>query len=154
MTLDKSQNKITNKVDPVFINGAIAFAERGKTYVDSEGRIHCPCKKCVNEEDMFLQLLLIISSIMVLNHHTMYGFITVNICRVMKHTKQIVTMKKVKLNHMTVSMSYLMTLFLRAAKLKLKTSWKVPVYIITQRWRSYLSTWRSLYTRGVMSFLY
>uniref|UniRef100_A0A251RXL6 Putative transposase-associated domain-containing protein n=1 Tax=Helianthus annuus TaxID=4232 RepID=A0A251RXL6_HELAN len=48
MTLDKSWTKITNKVDPVFINGAIAFAERGKTYVDSEGRIHCPCKKCVN----------------------------------------------------------------------------------------------------------
>uniref|UniRef100_A0A251UN04 Uncharacterized protein n=1 Tax=Helianthus annuus TaxID=4232 RepID=A0A251UN04_HELAN len=43
MTLDKSWTKITNKVDPVFINGAIAFAERGKTYVDSEGRIHCPC---------------------------------------------------------------------------------------------------------------
>ncbi|KAJ0592714.1 hypothetical protein HanHA300_Chr03g0088371 [Helianthus annuus] len=106
------------------------------------------------QEDMFPQLLLIISFIMVLNHHTMYGFITVNICRVMKQTKQIVTMKKVKMNHMTVSMSYLMTLFLRAAKLKLKTSWKVPVYIITQRWRSYLLTWRSLYTRGVMSFLY
>ncbi|KAJ0490081.1 putative Transposase-associated domain-containing protein [Helianthus annuus] len=48
MPLGKSWTKITNKVDPVFINGAIAFAERGKTYVDSEGRIHCPCKKCVN----------------------------------------------------------------------------------------------------------
>ncbi|KAJ0865961.1 putative Transposase-associated domain-containing protein [Helianthus annuus] len=48
MTLDKSWTKITNKVDLVLINGAIAFAKRGKTYVDSEGRIHCPCKKCVN----------------------------------------------------------------------------------------------------------
>ncbi|KAL8254928.1 hypothetical protein R6Q59_033149 [Mikania micrantha] len=48
MTLDKSWTKITNKVDPKFIKGAIAFAERGETYIDSEGRIHCPCRKCVN----------------------------------------------------------------------------------------------------------
>ncbi|KAJ0820638.1 hypothetical protein HanPSC8_Chr16g0710391 [Helianthus annuus] len=106
------------------------------------------------QEDMFPQSLLIISSIMVLNHHTMYGFIMVNIFRVMKQMIQIVTMKKVKTNHMTVSMSYLMMFFLRAAKLKLKTSWTVPIYVITQMWRSYLSIWRSLYTPGVMSFLY
>ncbi|KAD2805218.1 hypothetical protein E3N88_38595 [Mikania micrantha] len=48
MTLDKSWTKITNKVDPKFIKGAIAFAERGEAYIDSEGLIHCPCRKCVN----------------------------------------------------------------------------------------------------------
>ncbi|KAK9053298.1 hypothetical protein SSX86_029931 [Deinandra increscens subsp. villosa] len=48
MTLDKSWTKITNKIDPTFIKGATAFAERGKTYADSDGRIHCPCRKCVN----------------------------------------------------------------------------------------------------------
>ncbi|KAK9048338.1 hypothetical protein SSX86_032699, partial [Deinandra increscens subsp. villosa] len=48
MTLDKSWTKITNKIDPTFIKGAMDFADRGKTYVDSDGRIHCPCRKCVN----------------------------------------------------------------------------------------------------------
>ncbi|KAK1419537.1 hypothetical protein QVD17_28711 [Tagetes erecta] len=48
MTVDKSWTKITNKVDPKFVKGALAFANRGETYVDTEGRIHCPCKKCVN----------------------------------------------------------------------------------------------------------
>ncbi|KAD3639967.1 hypothetical protein E3N88_29190 [Mikania micrantha] len=32
----------------MFIKGAMAFAERGKTYVDSDGRIHYPCRNCVN----------------------------------------------------------------------------------------------------------
>ncbi|KAK1427929.1 hypothetical protein QVD17_16681 [Tagetes erecta] len=48
MTLDKSWTKITNKVDRRFMKGALDFAERGKDYVDSEGRIHCPCRSCVN----------------------------------------------------------------------------------------------------------
>ncbi|XP_076895544.1 uncharacterized protein LOC143548193 [Bidens hawaiensis] len=48
MTMDKSWTKITNKVDQRFIKGAIAFAEWGKRFADNEGRIHCPCKKCVN----------------------------------------------------------------------------------------------------------
>ncbi|KAD3639926.1 hypothetical protein E3N88_29149 [Mikania micrantha] len=48
ITLDKSWTKITNKIDPMFIKGAMAFAERGKTYVDSDGRMHCPCRNCVN----------------------------------------------------------------------------------------------------------
>ncbi|KAK1434294.1 hypothetical protein QVD17_00030 [Tagetes erecta] len=48
MTLDKSWTKITNKIDQKYIKGALAFAERGERYADDEGRIHCPCKKCVN----------------------------------------------------------------------------------------------------------
>ncbi|KAK1423380.1 hypothetical protein QVD17_18682 [Tagetes erecta] len=48
MTLDKSWTKITNKVDATFVKGALAFADRGETYVDTEGRIYCPCRKCVN----------------------------------------------------------------------------------------------------------
>ncbi|CAI9299780.1 unnamed protein product [Lactuca saligna] len=46
--MDKSWTKITNKVDPKFMKGAIAFAEMAKGYVDSEGRTHCPCKSCLN----------------------------------------------------------------------------------------------------------
>ncbi|KAI3708781.1 hypothetical protein L2E82_38226 [Cichorium intybus] len=46
--MDKSWIKIKNKIDPKFMNGAIAFADMAKAYVDSEGRIHCPCNKCVN----------------------------------------------------------------------------------------------------------
>lgn len=48
MTLDKSWTKIMNKVDPTFMKGALTFAERGKAYTDSDGRMHCPCRKCVN----------------------------------------------------------------------------------------------------------
>ncbi|KAK1406119.1 hypothetical protein QVD17_41406 [Tagetes erecta] len=48
MNLDKSWTKITNKVDPLFIKGAMTFAERGKTLIDNEGLIHCPCRKCGN----------------------------------------------------------------------------------------------------------
>nr|KAJ0191099.1 hypothetical protein LSAT_V11C800424070 [Lactuca sativa] len=48
MVMDKSWTKITNKVDPKFMKGAIAFAEMAKCYVDSEGRTHCPCKSCLN----------------------------------------------------------------------------------------------------------
>ncbi|KAD6119130.1 hypothetical protein E3N88_10401 [Mikania micrantha] len=40
--------KITNKVDPMFIKGVMAFVERGITYVSSYGRIHCPFRNCVN----------------------------------------------------------------------------------------------------------
>ncbi|XP_076910615.1 uncharacterized protein LOC143568318 [Bidens hawaiensis] len=48
MTFDKSWTKITNKADPTFIKGAIDFADWAKRYADSEGKIHCPCRKCVN----------------------------------------------------------------------------------------------------------
>nr|XP_043639223.1 uncharacterized protein LOC122610292 [Erigeron canadensis] len=48
MNVDKSWTKITNKYDRRYINGAMAFAEFGKRYVDSQGNIHCPCKECVN----------------------------------------------------------------------------------------------------------
>ncbi|KAJ0492169.1 putative Transposase-associated domain-containing protein [Helianthus annuus] len=48
MNLDKSWTKITNKVDPNFIRGAIAFAKWAERYADTEGRIHCPCRNCVN----------------------------------------------------------------------------------------------------------
>ncbi|XP_076906809.1 uncharacterized protein LOC143563057 [Bidens hawaiensis] len=48
MTFDKSWTKITNKADPTFIKGAIAFEDWAKRYADSEGKIHCPCRKCVN----------------------------------------------------------------------------------------------------------
>nr|XP_043611316.1 uncharacterized protein LOC122582917 [Erigeron canadensis] len=48
MNLDKSWTKITNKFDRRFINGALAFAEMGERYIDSQGNMHCPCKECVN----------------------------------------------------------------------------------------------------------
>jgi len=48
MTLDKSWTKITNKIDPTFMEGALAFAKWGEKYTDNEGRIHCPCRKCAN----------------------------------------------------------------------------------------------------------
>ncbi|KAJ0703729.1 putative Transposase-associated domain-containing protein [Helianthus annuus] len=48
MNLDKSWTKITNKVDPKFIRGAIAFAKWAERYADTEGQIHCPCRNCVN----------------------------------------------------------------------------------------------------------
>ncbi|KAK9048019.1 hypothetical protein SSX86_033019 [Deinandra increscens subsp. villosa] len=48
MNLDKGWTKITNKIDPRFIKGAKDFAERAKAYADSDGRIHCPCRNCVN----------------------------------------------------------------------------------------------------------
>ncbi|KAI3776044.1 hypothetical protein L1987_45804 [Smallanthus sonchifolius] len=30
------------------MKGALAFAKRSETYAESKGRIHCPCRKCVN----------------------------------------------------------------------------------------------------------
>ncbi|KAI3810643.1 hypothetical protein L1987_20264 [Smallanthus sonchifolius] len=36
MTLDKSRTKITNKVDPTFMKGALAFAKRSEIYADKD----------------------------------------------------------------------------------------------------------------------
>ena len=46
--MDRSWISITNKYDPRLIRGAYDFAKRAEAYVDGEGRIFCPCKKCVN----------------------------------------------------------------------------------------------------------
>ncbi|XP_023771177.1 uncharacterized protein LOC111919836 [Lactuca sativa] len=46
--MDKIWTKITNKVDPKCMKGAIAFADMAKGCIDSEGRTHCPCKTCLN----------------------------------------------------------------------------------------------------------
>ncbi|KAD6455177.1 hypothetical protein R6Q59_016383 [Mikania micrantha] len=53
MTLDKSWTKIPNKVDPMFIKGAMDFAERGKKYVEPHF-ISVDTSRSAYKEDPFI----------------------------------------------------------------------------------------------------
>ena len=48
MPMDKSWIKIKNRKSPAYMNGVKDFVENIVNFVDSSGKVRCPCKKCVN----------------------------------------------------------------------------------------------------------
>ncbi|KAI3803640.1 hypothetical protein L1987_31798 [Smallanthus sonchifolius] len=48
MTIDKSWIALRDRNHPDFIKGLQKFIDNAKNYVDEDGKIYCPCKKCAN----------------------------------------------------------------------------------------------------------
>ena len=48
MSMDKSWIMIKNRKSPAYMNGVKDFIEHEVNFVDSSGKLQCPCKKCVN----------------------------------------------------------------------------------------------------------
>ena len=47
MPMDKSWINIKNQKSLAFMNGVKEFVEYAANFVDSNGKVRCPCKKCV-----------------------------------------------------------------------------------------------------------
>ena len=48
MPTDKSWIMIKNRKSVAYMNGVKDFVEHATNFVDSSGKVRCPCKKCVN----------------------------------------------------------------------------------------------------------
>ena len=48
MPMDKSWTTIKNRKSHAFMNGVKEFVEHVLNFMDSSGKVQCPCKKCVN----------------------------------------------------------------------------------------------------------
>ena len=48
MPMDKSWIRIKNRKSVAYMNGIKDFVEHASNFVDSSGKVRCPCKKCMN----------------------------------------------------------------------------------------------------------
>ena len=48
MSVDKSWILLRNRFSKEYWNGAMTFLDRAKSFVNDQGKIHCPCKECRN----------------------------------------------------------------------------------------------------------
>ena len=48
MPIDKSWITIKNRKSVDYMNGVKDFVDHASNFVDSSGKVRCPCKKCVN----------------------------------------------------------------------------------------------------------
>ena len=57
--MDKSWIMIKNQKSVAYMNGVKDFAECASNFVDSSGKVRCPCKKCVNMSFERISVLLV-----------------------------------------------------------------------------------------------
>ena len=48
MSIDKNWTNLRNRLSDEYINGVKAFIVRAQNYVNKQGEVRCPCRKCLN----------------------------------------------------------------------------------------------------------
>ena len=48
MSIDKSWTSISNRLSKEYLDGVKMFISRVETYVNEDGKVRCPCRKCLN----------------------------------------------------------------------------------------------------------